>query len=201
MEKKLLIVFIKNPKLGKVKTRLAESIGDEKALKIYNVLLDHTLRISNLVQVDKAIYYSDFIPASDHFQKSGFKQFLQRGNNLGERMSDAFRTQFIKGYDQIILIGSDCYDLDDDHLNEAFQMLEQNDLVVGPAKDGGYYLIGMKEHHPDLFLDIAWSTSTVFEETKSIAERLNLNLVALPVLSDIDELTDLIEYPELLGRI
>lgn len=201
MKKKLLIVFAKNPRLGKVKTRLAASVGNEKALRIYHLLLDHTARITADIEVDKVVHYSDFIPASDLWLKLNFKQHLQRGNDLGERMATAFRSSFIRGYEQVVLIGSDCYELDQQILEQAFKQLDTNDVVLGPAKDGGYYLIGMNEFYGSLFDNIQWSTSSVLSETKKILEQNTLSYSLLPELSDIDDLNDLMRYDDLFVLI
>lgn len=201
MSKELLIVFVKNPRLGKVKTRLAESIGDQKALKIYQILLDHTLLVTQNLFMDKTVYYSDFIPANDSWKKAGFSQQIQTGNDLGEKMSNAFRAAFIKGYDKVVLIGSDCYDLEESHLKSAFYQLEKKQVVLGPAVDGGYYLIGMTEHFSDLFKNKKWSSSTVFNDTFTDILNQNLTAYKLHELSDIDDLKDLIKYENLFNLL
>jgi uncharacterized protein len=197
MKKALLIVFTKNPKLGKVKTRLAATIGDEKALRVYQFLLDHTFQITRHLDLDKAVYYSDFIPTNDVWKKYDFKQFLQTGADLGEKMSNAFRSSFIRGYEKVVLIGSDCYELDENYLRVAFNHLEKNQVVIGPAEDGGYYLIGMDAHHPSLFENKKWSTASVFNETFQNIADLNLTSHYLQELSDIDDLNDLMKHEDL----
>lgn len=201
MHSNRIIVFIKNPKAGKVKTRLAEMIGDQKALKIYQHLLDHTLRVSSLVDADKLVCYSDFIPASDTWKKAGFEQAVQSGNDLGERMTNAFRSSFIKGYEKIILIGSDCFEIDPEHIEEAFQKLDQAELVIGPAKDGGYYLIGMQNPHPEIFQNITWSQPDVLQKTIEKMEQSKLTFALTPELADIDDFSDLMNYPVLMNLI
>jgi rSAM/selenodomain-associated transferase 1 len=201
MHSNRIIVFIKNPKAGKVKTRLAEMIGDQKALKVYQHLLDHTLRVSSLVDADKLVCYSDFIPASDAWKKAGFEQAVQSGNDLGERMTNAFRSSFIKGYEKIILIGSDCFEIDPEHIEEAFQKLDQAELVIGPAKDGGYYLIGMQNPHPEIFQNITWSQPDVLQNTIEKMEQFNLSFALTPELADIDDFSDLMNYPVLMNLI
>lgn len=201
MKKSLLIIFTKNPKLGKVKTRLAESVGPEKALRVYQFLLDHTFQITRHFELDKIVFYSDFIPGNDIWKKSDFKQSIQTGTDLGEKMSNAFRSSFIKGYEKIVLIGSDCYELDESHIQNAFDQLEKNEIVLGPASDGGYYLIGMTEHFPKLFRDKKWSTDSVFKDTVEDITALNLTAHYLPELSDVDDLKDLMKYEDLFAMM
>ncbi|MBI3133617.1 MAG: TIGR04282 family arsenosugar biosynthesis glycosyltransferase [Bacteroidetes bacterium] len=199
MKKELLILFIRNPRLGKVKTRLAASIGNEKALRIYQLLLDHTLKITQKSDADKVVYYADFIPANDAWQKAGFKQAIQTGSDLGERMSNAFRSAFIRGYERVVLIGSDCYELTEKEIQEAFEQLVQKQVVIGPATDGGYYLAGLSEHVPALFQNKAWSTPSVFKDTLGDIEKLALTFHLLTELPDIDELNDLLKYDDLFA--
>jgi rSAM/selenodomain-associated transferase 1 len=201
MKKALLIVFTKNPKLGKVKTRLAASVGDEKALRIYQFLLDHTFQITRHLEFDKVVYYSDFMPANDVWKKYDFKQFLQTGSDLGEKMSNAFRSAFIRGYEKVVLIGSDCYELEEKEILEAFEKLETKQVVVGPATDGGYYLIGADAYYPALFENKQWSTASVFNDTFQNIADLNLTSHYLQELSDIDDLKDLMKHEDLFAMM
>jgi rSAM/selenodomain-associated transferase 1 len=189
--RQLLMVFIKNPVPGKVKTRLASSIGEAQALTVYNKLLDHTLNTSRSLPVDKVVYYSDFIPADDVWRTSGFSQELQQGDDLGERMMNAFIKAFQQHYEQVAIIGSDCFDLTKSILTNAFDELNKKDVVVGPALDGGYYLLGMKSLHQKLFLNKTWSTEKVLNDTLENIHELNLSFYLLPLLRDIDTEQDL----------
>lgn len=191
MNQSLLMIFIKNPVRGKVKTRLAATIGDDRALKVYEQLLEHTRQIASFVKSDKAVFYSDFIDESDHWSKLGFMQHLQQGNDLGERMSNAFSSSFDKGYKRVIIIGSDCFELSDTIIEQGFEALNNKDAVIGPAADGGYYLLGMNEMHPSLFRGIKWSTAAVLSETIQELQKLKIATALLPVLSDVDEEKDL----------
>jgi rSAM/selenodomain-associated transferase 1 len=188
---KLLMVFIKNPVHGKVKTRLASGIGEEAAFKIYNRLLDHTLQITQSFQGDKAIFYSDFIPVDDAWKQSNFIQQLQDGNDLGEKMMNAFQTAFNAGYKKVVIIGSDCYELTTGMLEQSFEKLDVSEIVIGPAKDGGYYLLGMKQSHTGLFKQKIWSTGHVYEQTLNDVVNAHLTYSVLPALTDIDEEKDL----------
>ena len=194
----LLMIFIKNPQLGKVKTRLAKTIGNEKALQVYHLLLNHTNKITQKVEVDKAVFYSDFIAVDDHWSKEGFQQYVQVGEDLGDRMSTAFMSAFNMGYKKVAIIGSDCFELNEDIITDAFTILQQHEFTLGPAKDGGYYLLGMSNYHEQLFKNKAWSTESVLIDTLLDFEKLKGSFKLLPTLSDIDEEKDLENYPNLL---
>lgn len=188
---RLLIIFTKNPEVGRVKTRLAHSIGEEKALEVYEILRSHTARVTEGVDAERIISYSRFIPPSDLFLTDGFTPRLQKGDDLGERMFHAIEEGFESGFRHIVLIGTDCYELSREILNEAFSALEQGDAVIGPAIDGGFYLIGLNKLFPKLFLDRQWSTSEVFSETATRLQRLGIEYQLLAELSDIDTFEDL----------
>jgi len=198
--RQLLIVFIKNPVLGKVKTRLASSIGEVEALTVYNKLLDHTLNISKPLSIDKVVYYSEFIPGDDVWSASGFNQELQQGDNLGERMMNAFIKAFQQRYERVAIIGSDCFDLTTNILTDAYDELNKGDVVVGPALDGGYYLLGMRSLHRELFLNKTWSTDTVLNDTLENIHELALSFSLLPLLRDIDTEQDLKESSLLIQQ-
>lgn len=190
MSKAALMVFQKNAIPGKVKTRLAVSVGDDLALEIYNWMTSYTHQIVSEIKVDKFLFYSDFIPEHTNEILQGYHFEVQKGANLGERMSNAFEFLFAKGYSNVVVIGTDCPDLQVSDLDRAFLALGQNDLVIGPAKDGGYYLLGKSCYYPELFKDIPWSTSKVLELTLDRADSVNLNYEFLKILSDIDTFED-----------
>ena len=198
MSKALLIVFIKNPELGKVKTRLAATIGQQGALDIYRMLLQKTREsIENLPFV-KIIYYSGYIDNQDLWDNKIFNKALQAKGDLGEKMFDAFRSGFKEGYKSIGIIGSDCPDVSEKILLEAFAKLKVNDLVIGPAKDGGYYFLGMNRLHKPLFFEKSWSTDRLLQETLREAKRLKLKTCMLEALNDIDEEKDLDTLKDML---
>ena len=157
--KNALIIFARNPELGKCKTRLAKVIGNEAALEIYKYLLNHTAEISEKIKADKFVFYSDDIKKEDLWSKDIFRKKLQYGTDLGARMENAFTELFQLNYEKVIIIGSDLLDLNTKHVDDAFQLLETNELVIGPAKDGGYYLLGMKTLHLNVFKNKDWGTS------------------------------------------
>ncbi len=188
---RLLIIFTKNPVKGEVKTRLARSIGGERALEVYETLREHTAKVAEGVDAERMVYYSRFIPSSDLFLSQKFLAKLQKGDDLGERMFHAIETGFESGFRHIVLIGTDCHELSGEILNEAFSALEQCDAVIGPATDGGFYLIGLNRVFPELFLDRQWSTPDVFSQTTTILQRLRIEYERLAELSDIDTFDDL----------
>lgn len=187
----LLILFVKNPRLGRVKTRLAATLGDKQALEIYNRLLGITHREAGKLAEDKEVWYSDFIDQNDLFESGKFKKKLQQGENLGERMWNAVSDAFDSGYRRVIVIGSDCPDIDAGILHEAFEKLNHADTVLGPSKDGGYYLIGFSKLIPEVFRNISWSTSQVLSQTREILVNVKTGWVELRALNDIDTEEDL----------
>ncbi|MFM1876185.1 MAG: hypothetical protein RL266_1922 [Bacteroidota bacterium] len=190
MEELHLIIFVKNPVLGKVKTRLAKDVGDAKALEIYLQLLELTRNAVLPVQCTRNVFYSDEI-ISDGWDDDRFNQFVQEGADLGARMRNAFEQVFALGAHKAIIVGSDCPQLNADVIETAFKALDMKDVCIGPAKDGGYYLLGMKNLHPFLFERKEWSTDTVFHATVADLLENRLSYETLPVLSDLDTIHDL----------
>lgn len=189
MEKTALLIFQKNPELGKVKTRLAAGIGDLKALEIYRNLIQLTFQEAEKTGFDVLVFHSSFIPETDG--GFGFQAFLQKGKDLGERMENAFHEVFAMGFSKAIIIGTDCPELSTEILLEAESKLETNEVVIGPAEDGGYYLLGMSEFYPELFRSINWSTDSVFKNTIDRAEAKSLKTGLLIRLNDLDNEEDL----------
>lgn len=185
-----LMIFVKNLIPGMVKTRLAEDIGIDKALDVYMELVNHTNKITKKLEMNKAVYYSLYVEVEDVWDTGGFELTSQKGETLGEKMSIAFDEAFDSN-DKVVLIGSDCYELTTKIIESAFEMLEDHDVVVGPAKDGGFYLIGMKEYFPQLFQDKEYSNDHVLNDLLATAEELDLSVYQLPTLSDIDVIADL----------
>ncbi len=199
MNKNLLLIFVKNPQLGKVKTRLAATLGDHKALEIYNLLLEKTKATVLPLAMDKQVYYSDFIGQNDLWSQGNFQKRLQFGDDLGARMSSAFKSGFDQGYESICIIGSDCFDISKSIINQAFETLKSNDFVMGPAKDGGYYLLGMNKYQPGVFENIKWSTVKVLSETINRISKLKASYDLLISLTDIDEEKDLETISEFIN--
>jgi len=187
-----LIIFIKNPVLGKVKTRLAKSVGDEKALLIYKELLAHTRHTALRVNASRQLYYHEEI-REDEWTEDDFVKRLQKNGDLGHKMKSAFET-VLSSYASAIIIGSDCAQLNSDIISGAFKALTYHDLVIGPTLDGGYYLLGMNHLHHSLFDGIKWSTDTVYSDTLAKAAELQLTVAKLETLSDIDHIEDWNQY-------
>lgn len=198
MPKQALLIFIRNPELGKVKTRLARDLGNEEALRIYRELLTHTRRVAESVPANRYLYYSDFIDEQDEWSAGQFRKLLQPQGDLGERMLSAFELALDEN-DTAVIVGSDCPGLNTGLLQTAFEQLQNHDFVIGPALDGGYYLLGMQKVYPGVFLDMTWSTANVFRETTRRIEALGATYFTLPPLSDIDYAEDWERYGPLIS--
>lgn len=192
MSKELLMIFVKNPIEGKVKTRLAKTLGPEKALKIYFELLEHTHHVSKGLAVDKAVFYSDEVLTGDVWDSGNFQKYKQEGSDLGKRMFNAFKLAFSKNYRKVVVIGSDCFDITPKIIKQAFDVLPQNNFVIGPTHDGGYYLLGMTALHTTLFKNKKWSSEDVFHDTLIDIRNMNGSYKLLPELTDIDTEEDLL---------
>ncbi|APQ19263.1 glycosyltransferase [Maribacter hydrothermalis] len=185
----LLLIFTRNPELGKGKRRLAATIGDQAAFDIYKFLLDHTVAITKNLYAEKRVYYSEEIWENDIWDNHIFDKKLQVGDDLGIRMANAFQEGFQNEYQKIIIIGSDMLDLSLEDIENAFKALEKNDFVVGPAEDGGYYLLGMKKFLPALFQNKTWGTETVLKDTLNNLEHESVAL--LETKNDVDYYEDI----------
>jgi uncharacterized protein len=193
MKENALIIFAKNLVYGKVKTRLAASVGNDAAFSIYKALLRHTRSVADFINADKIVFYSDKIEHNDEWNND-YSKTIQFGKDLGERMKNAFEGTFKNDYNKAMIIGTDCPFLPEQIIEDAFEKLNERDVVVGPAYDGGYYLLGMKKLHPCLFKNIHWSTPEVLKETLLACDKNDLDYFLLPALPDIDEEKDLIHF-------
>ncbi len=193
MSKNLLLIFTRNPELGKAKTRLAKSVGDETALEIYKFLLGKTKEVTQNLTCDKAVYYSVKVRDNDIWDANTYQKHQQKGEDLGARMQNAFQNSFDTGYEKTLIIGSDLYDLTPNHINEALKKLDDNDVVIGPAEDGGYYLLGMKKLQPHIFENKTWGTSSVRKDTLEDLKKVNVHL--LEELNDVDVIEDIENHP------
>jgi rSAM/selenodomain-associated transferase 1 len=194
VSKNKIIVFVKNAVPGKVKTRLAKTIGNEEALKVYLQLLQITKEEVSKLETSKEIWYAWDITDDDIWSEPVFSKKVQIEGDLGEKMKDAFRRSFESGDEKVVLIGSDCPTLNSKILNQAFFELNTNDVVFGPSEDGGYYLIGMNSYKPEVLEDIEWSTVRVMEQTERKAQENRIKLKKLETLNDIDNEKDWKEY-------
>ncbi len=191
MNNNLLIIFTRNPELGKVKTRLSATIGNVAALNIYKFLLQHTVSVTKDLKVEKQVHYSIKIRDNDIWDHTVYHKKQQYGKGLGDRMEYAFQQGFEEGYKNIILIGSDLYDISQFDLETAFNTLKNHNFVLGPAEDGGYYLLGMKMMKSPLFKHKEWGSDSVLNETLSNLKNESYQL--LPLRNDIDIFEDIKE--------
>ncbi|MEK9583910.1 MAG: TIGR04282 family arsenosugar biosynthesis glycosyltransferase [Flavobacteriaceae bacterium] len=196
-----LAILCKTPEKGFVKTRLAASIGDQKAFEIYLDLLNITDEETRPFSSSLYLFVTSSVENSvekmqstlqqqDLFTDPKTKFVIQQGENLGQRMIAAFKKLF-KNHQSVVLIGCDLPDLTSALISNAFDALQSNDVVIGPSCDGGYYLIGLNKETPDLFKEISWSTEKVLNQTLEKAGRLSLKVQLLDQLRDIDTLEDL----------
>lgn len=189
LSKDLLLILTRNPELGKCKTRLAAKVGDSAALDIYKFLLNKTVSFTKDLKVEKWVYYSEEIWEEDIWDNKLYQKKLQIGNDLGERMMNAFNEGFQAGFEHIIIIGSDMYHLNQSDLEEAFSKFKNHNFVVGPSEDGGYYLLGMKSLKKELFQNKEWGTSSVLAGTLSDIEDEKIAL--LEEKNDVDYYEDI----------
>lgn len=194
MKNKKIVVFVKNAVPGKVKTRLAKTIGDQEALEVYLRLLEITKREVLKVDANKEVWYAWDIGKDDIWEEELFYKKIQIDGDLGEKMKNAFEDSFKNGCNKMVLIGSDCPTLTSKIMEEAFAKLDENDVVFGPSEDGGYYLIGMSSYKPEVLEDIDWSTERVMEQTVLRAQENEIKFAKLQVLNDIDNENDWNEY-------
>lgn len=188
-----LIIFTRNPKLGKGKRRLAATVGDQAALEIYKFLLAHTLKITKDLQATKKVWYSDEVPKNDDWDDALYHKYTQEGEDLGVRMKIAFLDAF-KTHDHVIIIGSDMHDMNTTDLEKAFKKLHTHDAVIGPAEDGGYYLLGLtKKVVSGIFENKEWGTSAVLEKT--LENLKDYNYALLEERNDVDCYDDIKNIP------
>jgi len=198
-----LLVFMRAPRAGKVKTRLARSLGDEKAAEFYNLCIDATLEeIGQLSkEIDKYISFTE--PTSkyevERLAGLGFKVTLQEGEGLGQRLCNAFSRVLENGAQKVVIVASDVPDLSARIMTDAISSLDNSDVVIGPCYDGGYYLIGMKELHGELFHGISWGTERVYQQTLDATRKKALAVRGLPILVDIDTEADLRQWSQVDG--
>ncbi len=171
--------------LGKVKTRLAATVGNDEALSIYQLLLYYTRQLTLQVKAARFLFYSDCIEEKDDWKATHFIKKVQHGNDLGDRMFHAFE-EGLMTHDKAVIIGSDCATLSLEIIESAYTALDTHDVVIGPATDGGYYLLGLKKANPMLFETIFWSSDQVLAQTIERIHTQNLSYYLLPMLSDVD---------------
>ncbi len=189
----VLQIFVKNPVAGQTKTRLAAGIGHDLALEAYRRLLFRMRNLSkelaSTIRIE--VWYGNDIPSADLWAETGWPRLEQQGQDLGARMQNALELAFRQGARKVVLVGSDLPHLELKHLTDAFAALDTTPAVVGPATDGGYYLIGLTQMVPRLFDNIAWSTGEVLSSTRARLQDAGFAWQELPALNDLDTIEDL----------
>jgi hypothetical protein len=197
-----LMLFARYPEAGKVKTRLIPAVGGEGAACIYQEMAEYTLHQARAVASTKGTALQLWFTGGNqdalrHWLGPDLTYYAQPEGDLGTRLMHAFQSVFDQGYRAVIAIGTDCPALDSGILIQALESLENHELVLGPATDGGYYLIGLRRPIPELFRGIAWSTAEVLQQTEAIAEQLSLSRYRLASLTDIDNPEDLVLWQQI----
>ncbi|MEM7008188.1 MAG: TIGR04282 family arsenosugar biosynthesis glycosyltransferase [Thermodesulfobacteriota bacterium] len=190
-----LIIFVKYPQAGKVKTRLAKDIGNDEAAKIYSNMAQSIVENTMAVDNYKTIIFYDPPDKKTEIREWLGKKDLefkpQLGNTLGDRITNAFDEVYSLGRGKVVIIGSDCLDVSRDTIIKTIELLGSFDVVLGPAEDGGYYLLGTNAHRPELFENIDWSTSKVLNQTLENINKIGLTYKLLKTFKDIDTVDDL----------
>ncbi len=195
-----MIIFAKAPLPGQVKTRLCPPLTPDEAATLHGTFVLDILERSKDAQKRARVAFDRYLwcsPSADHVYfkilgaRHGVGLSTQTGDDLGTRMLGAFETLFGRGYRRVVMVGTDIPTLPPRLLNEAVERLAEDEVVLGPALDGGYYLIGLARVVPELFRDVPWSTPDVLPATRKIAAGLHLRVALLAPLRDIDRLEDL----------
>jgi uncharacterized protein len=197
--KEALAVMAKAPREGKVKTRLLGALSPEEAARLYVAFLSDTFALMEDVRDERenlslALCYTPEgeEEAFEEVEREGSMMIPQRGENLGERLTNCFADLFALGFESVVVIGADSPTLPGEYLFDAFECFEtDDDVVIGPAEDGGYYLVGMRKLHRRIFEDIPWSAAGALDVTIERAREAELNLVLLPEWCDVDTPDDL----------
>jgi hypothetical protein len=202
MNKNLFGIFIKYPEPGRVKTRLAKGIGNKKAAdicrQVVELILKNTMPFNHAY--DRIVFYDPAARQKDFAAWLPAEQFvLQQGSDIGAKMENAVRELLDRGAEKVVLTGADIPGLSGRIIESAFQELNRTDTVIGPARDGGYYLIGMKSPHAEIFRNIPWSTPRVLEDTLMRLRRLRLSVTLIERLSDMDTAEDLHHFFDVLS--
>jgi hypothetical protein len=196
--KETLIIFTRYPEAGKTKTRLISALGEEGAAQLQKKLTEHTLKEVSQLPVNLRIYFAGGNQKlMSDWLGNRYQYYPQSSGDLGQRLLAALKESFTQQIERIVIIGIDCPDLNADLIDHAFQKLKENDLVLGKAEDGGYYLIGLDGFYPQLFQGIDWGSNLVLQQTVAVAETLGLSISYLPILNDIDTPEDLetVQFP------
>jgi hypothetical protein len=197
-----LIIFARYPEAGFVKTRLAKSIGKKAAASIYRLFVELLLKRTDKMASERLIFYA---PANKRDEISSWldkdsKLYPQRGDDLGQRMSNAFRFAFAEGTRKTVIVGTDIPLLSTEVILAAFKELENRQCVIGPSLDGGYYLLGLSHLDGRIFENIHWGTDRVLDQTLGVVKRLRLTYSLLEKHFDVDDIGDLLRLRRCLGK-
>jgi len=195
MQDERLIIFAKAPKAGQVKTRLAKTIGANAATAAYQRLVESLLsNLSAIAGVILRFAPDDCAAEIQAWLRPGWQAQPQGEGDLGCRLQRAFSDHFASGAKRVVIIGSDCPAVQCEDIRQAWKALETHDVALGPASDGGYWLIGLREPRPQLFEGIDWGTDSVLAQTLQRAKAIRLRVELLRILSDVDNEEDWREF-------
>lgn len=187
-----LIIFTRYPEAGKVKTRLTPALGKAGAAALHGEMVEQTIGQARFFEGEIEVRFTGgSYQLMNKWLGKGLLFREQQGASLGERLSNALVEAFAEGKKKVVIIGTDCPGLTVDHINTAFRKLDRSDLVIGPAMDGGYYLIGLVKHYKELFREISWGSDHVYRQTMDAAAELGLRTARLEYLADVDQPEDL----------
>jgi rSAM/selenodomain-associated transferase 1 len=192
-EDNILLIFVKAPQTGQVKTRLQPNLSVHQSLSLHKAMAEDLVtrfRDTDFCHVKVFFWPTDVRSDMQKWLGDHLEYLPQEGSSLGERMHSAFARELGRKCKKVVIIGSDMPDLGETSVQKAFASLESCDVVLGPCRDGGYYLVGLKEPHPELFQDVSWSTGYVLEQTLQNARSSRLTVCLLGVRSDVDTYSD-----------
>lgn len=204
MSDRALLVFVKHPSPGAVKTRLAAAVGPEAAAGLHRALAEHVLEATTPAgQYERLVFFAPPEALAEmRAWLPGLRLLAQSGGDLGARMADAFARGFARGAGRVAIVGTDTPAVSRETVTEALSALDAADVVIGPTEDGGYYLLALRDPRPELFAGIAWSTPTVADETRARAREAGLSVRELSRRRDIDTVEDLrAEWPAVRGLL
>jgi uncharacterized protein len=193
-----IIILTRYPEPGKTKTRLIPALGPDGAADLYRRMAEHAVGVArDLAQVRGVSLEVRYEGASEDLMNSWLGSELlfreQSGSDLGARMWRSFQDAFDEGFSRVVIVGCDCPGMSGAILDTALERLANWDLVLGPANDGGYYLMGLRKPHRELFRNVAWGTDRVLDQTVGIARRLQLSVIFVSALDDVDRPQDLLK--------
>jgi hypothetical protein len=199
----VLLIFVKYPRLGRVKRRLSKTIGRENATFLYKIFVEKTIKETKSKNYERIIFFTPIRRKKEFIKWLGkrLKFIPQKGKNLGDRLYNAFKEAFALGAEKIVAIGTDSPLLNKEVIYRAFKKLNNKECVIGPSLDGGYYLLGLSCLNRGLFKGINWGTEKVFRQTLNAIKKINFRLGLLEKMLDVDDIKDLITLIRKSGRL